>query len=94
MTSISMRVGVALALVCGFAAPLRAGDAFDKGVARRITPEEVQKRIAAGQKPIVLDTRGSVGDVVAKGAVRLPGDKIETWAKDTPKNALIVAYCT
>jgi hypothetical protein len=28
------------------------------------------------------------------GAVLVPNDRIEAWAKDVPKGALIVAYCT
>jgi hypothetical protein len=97
MRSVTVRVVVATALACSLVGVLRAADtppAFDPAVARRITPEEVQKRRAAGEKPIILDTRGSVGDVVAQGAVRVPNDQIEIWAKDVPKKTWIVAYCT
>ena len=93
----TVRLGLALVLVLGVVAPLRAEDAagkFDPQVARRIKPEEVQKRIAAGEKPIVLDTRGHLGDVIAKDAVVVPNDRVETWAKDKPRDALIVTYCT
>lgn len=96
MTSITVRVVVATALACGLATAVRAGEAapaFDPGVARRITPDEVKRRRDAGEKAIIVDTR-SAGSVIAKGAVRVPNDRIDTWAKDIPKNALIVTYCT
>ena len=103
MTSIkSMRLACAafaLALVGALATSAGAADqqpttVLDKSVARRISVEDLQKRIAAGEKPIILDTRASVGDVVAKDAVRVPNDQIESWAQGKPKDAFIVAYCT
>jgi hypothetical protein len=97
MSSVTVRIVIATALACALAAALRAEEAaraFDPAVARRITPEEVQRRRDAGEKPVILDTRASLGDVVAKGAVHVPNGRIEAWAKEVPKDALIVAYCT
>ena len=97
MFSITGRVVIATALACALAGPLRAEEVTrvpDPGVARRITPEEVQRRREAGEKPIILDTRASVGDVIIQGAVHVPDDQIEAWAKDRANDALIVAYCT
>jgi hypothetical protein len=96
MASIVSRLVVAGAVAWSLAAPLRAEQSpvFDPAVVRRITPEEVQQRRDAGEKPIILDARASVGDVIARGAVHVPNERIETWAKDVPKGALIVAYCT
>jgi len=97
MRSIPVRAAVAAALACALSAPLRAADAaptFDPGIARRITPEEVQKRREGGEKAIILDTRPSPSDAIIKGAVHVPNDRIEAWAKDAPKDALIVTYCT
>jgi hypothetical protein len=93
---LALRVLVTIALACGFAVPLRAEEkvAFDPSVARRIKPEEVRQRQKAGQKPIIVDTRASVSDEIVKGAVVVPADGLEAWAKGIPKNALIVAYCT
>ena len=88
---------IASALACSLAAPLRAEEVarvFDPGVVRRITPEEVRQRREAGEKPIILDARASVGDVIIRGAVRVPNERIEAWAKNAPKDALIVTYCT
>jgi len=91
MVSIIARVVIAAALACSLA----AARAVEPGVVRRITPEEVQQRRDAGEKPIILDARTSVGsDVIIRGAVHVPNERIEAWAKDTPKDALIVAYCT
>jgi len=97
MISITTRAIIAAALACGLAAPLRAEETarvFDPGVVRRITPEEVQRRRHAGEKPIILDARASVSDVIIHGAVHVPNERIEAWAKDAPRDALIVAYCT
>jgi hypothetical protein len=97
MVSIIARVVIAVALACSPAAPLRAEEAarvFDPEVVRRITPQEVQQHQDAGEKPIVLDTRASVGDAIIRGAIHVPAERIEAWAKDAPKGALIVAYCT
>jgi rhodanese-related sulfurtransferase len=92
-----MRILAAIAVACSLAVPLRAAQPtqrFDPEVARRITPDEVQRRNAAGEKPIILDTRSSLGDTIAQGAVHVTNDRIESWAKDKPKDALIVTYCT
>ena len=97
MISITGRVVIATALACTLAGPLGADEAArvsDPGVTRRITPEEVQRRRDAGEKPIILDTRASVGEVIIRGAVHVPNDRIEAWAKDCAKDALIVTYCT
>ena len=97
MLATGVRVAIVPTLLCSLAAPLRADDTaqgFDLTVARRITPAEVQQRLTAGEKPILLDARTSVGVLVAQGAVLVPPDRLEAWAKDVPKKSLIVAYCT
>lgn len=91
------RIAVGFVVTCSLVTPLRAADEappFDVKVARRITPEEVQKRRDAGEKAIILDTRGSTGDTVIRGSVHVTSDRMAAWAKDVPKDALIVAYCT
>ena len=67
---------------------------FDPAVARRITPAEVKKRMDAGEKTIVVDSRSSPGDTIIKGAVHVPNAKLDAWAKDIAKDTLIVSYCT
>lgn len=68
--------------------------AFDKAVARRMDSTELKKRIDAGEKVIVLDTRSHFTGPKAKGALLVNLEKLDGWAKDVPKDSLIVAYCT
>jgi hypothetical protein len=78
------------------AAPAAAAtsQAFDPGIARRITVEEIKKRMDAGQKVIIIDTRGKFVGPFVKGATHVTAQDLDTWAKDVPKDAFIVAYCT
>ena len=97
MRSDSIALWFAAAVVATAVAPLHAEDpaaAVDPLTARRITPADIQRRIEAGARPIVLDTRGVFGPTIAKGAVHVPVDAVAAWAKDVRKNALILAYCT
>ena len=97
MDSLTIRIMLAVALVCGLAARARAADPArspDPEVARRMTIEDVQKHRKAGDKIIIVDARAQETDVVIPGAVHVPNDAIDTWAKGTPKDALIVTYCT
>ena len=71
-----------------------SADAFDPKVARRITTDEVKKRMDAGQKFIVIDTRSKFSGPMVKGATHVSYDKLDAWAKDLPKDTFIVAYCT
>lgn len=97
MRSDSIALWLAATVVAAAVAPLHAEDpaaAVDPLTARRITPAEIQRRLAAGAGPIVLDTRGVFGPTTARGAIHVPVDAVTTWAKGVPKNALILAYCT
>src|SRR2546427_435574 len=78
MVSFIARVVIAAALACSLAAPLRAEDtarAFEPGVVRRITPEEVQQRrdaVGSAAAPIVhgpqsLDLAQQFGDACNAG---------------------------
>jgi hypothetical protein len=97
MRSLAVAVPFALALTGLLARAVPAVEPVptpEAPVARRMTPEELQRRLRMGAKPIILDTRASTGDVMAKGAIHVTGDRIAEWAKGVPKTALIVAYCT
>ena len=72
----------------------RAGDVFNKTVPRRITVKELQKRLDDGTPMVILDTRVEAAGPVAKGAIHVRNDQLETWAKDRDHKQLIVAYCT
>jgi hypothetical protein len=69
-------------------------EAFDPKVARRITPDEVKKRMDAGEKVVFIDTRGSFSGPIVKGAHHVPSNKLDEWSKEIAKDMLIVAYCT
>ena len=69
-------------------------EAFDPKVARRITPDDVKKRMDAGEKVVFIDTRSGFSGPVIKGAQHVTSDKIEGWSKEIAKDMLIVAYCT
>ncbi len=67
---------------------------LDLSVARRITPDEVARRIEAGETAILVDARSTFTGPMIKGAVHVPGNDLAEWAKKTPKDAFIVTYCT
>ena len=71
-----------------------SAEAFDAKVARRMDATELKKRMDAGEKVIVIDTRASFSGPMAKGAEHVTYDKLDAWAKEHAKDALIVAYCT
>jgi len=60
---------------------------------RLITIDDVKAKMAANTKMIILDARSAITGDMVKGAVHVPLDRLEAWAKDVPKDALIVAYC-
>ena len=97
MASLTIRIVFAAALTYGLVARADAADpasSFDPEVARRMNIQDVQKHRTAGDKIIIVDARAQETDVIIPGAVHVPNDAIDTWAKGTPKDALIVAYCT
>ena len=67
---------------------------FNAKVARRMTADDVLARMEAGQKITVVDTRSTFTGPIAKGAAHVVDADLATWAKDLPKDTLIVAYCT
>ena len=70
--------------------------AFDPKVARRISADEIKKRMDAGEKVIIIDTRSKFTGPMVKGAEHVTADQLEQWAKDKSiaKDAFILAYCT
>jgi hypothetical protein len=70
------------------------GEDFKKDVARRITVEDLQKRLAGTTPVVFLDTRGAPAGPVPKGAMHVTSDQVESWAKNRDKRTLIIAYCT
>ena len=76
------------------AAAASSKEAFDPKVARRITPDDVKKRMDAGDKVVFVDTRSSFTGPKVAGAHHVPLGKVGDWSKDLAKDTLIVAYCT
>jgi len=61
---------------------------------KRMSARELKAKLDKGEKVIILDARTEVGEAMIKGAVHVPVDNVEEWAKTADKNALIVTYCT
>lgn len=60
----------------------------------QITATQLKERLDKGEKITIIDARHDVGGQIVKGAIHIPMDKLEDWAKDVDKNAMIVTYCT
>jgi rhodanese-related sulfurtransferase len=59
-----------------------------------IAAKDLKQRLDGGEKIAILDARHDLGGQILKGAIHVPSDKLEEWAKDVDKNAVIVTYCT
>ncbi len=61
-----------------------------------ITVPELQRRLAAGERFVLLDTREPFETAVStlKGARSLPPAQVDTAALDAPADATVVTYCT
>jgi rhodanese-related sulfurtransferase len=59
-----------------------------------ITAKDLKQRLDSGEKIAILDARHDLGGQILKGAIHVPSDKLEDWAKNVDKNAVIVTYCT
>lgn len=66
--------------------------------AGRITPEELKRRMDAGEDFTIIDVRNpqawSESDRKMPGAIRVPMDEFDRHLPQIPKNKPIVAYCT
>lgn len=64
----------------------------------RITPEELQRRIAGGEEVVVVDLRHAleteVDPATLPGALRLTPEEIEARHGEIPRDREIVLYCT
>ncbi len=66
--------------------------------APRISIDELKRRIQAGERFVLIDTRNpqawAESDVKAAGALRIPVDDLEQNLRRIPGGRPIVAYCT
>jgi rhodanese-related sulfurtransferase len=67
---------------------------FDPAVARRMTVEDLAKRIDAREDILYVDTRYMPTGPIIKGAEIVTFENYKAWAAGKPKDALIVTYCT
>jgi rhodanese-related sulfurtransferase len=64
----------------------------------RISPEEVNARVLAGEPMVFVDTRNpkawKESDKQIPGAIRVPTDDIESHLSKIDKTATVITYCT
>lgn len=60
----------------------------------QIAAKDLKQRLDNGEKIVVIDARHEIGNQILKGAIHVPMDKLEEWAKDVDKKTVIVTYCT
>jgi rhodanese-related sulfurtransferase len=64
----------------------------------RISPEEVNARVLAGEPIVFVDTRNpkawEQSDRKIPGAIRVPTDDVESHLNEIDKTATIITYCT
>ncbi len=65
---------------------------------KRITPEELKRRLDAGERVVILDDRApdawQKSDVQIPGSWRVPPDQVEQHLQEISKGAAIATYCT
>jgi rhodanese-related sulfurtransferase len=61
---------------------------------QQMTAKDLKARLDKGEKVIIIDARHDLGGQILKGAIHVPSDKLDDWAKDIDKSAVIVTYCT
>jgi len=74
----------------------KAADSKDSADAakQQMTAKDLKARLDKGDKVIIIDARHDLGGQILKGAIHVPSDKLDDWAKDADKSAVIVTYCT
>jgi rhodanese-related sulfurtransferase len=67
-------------------------------MAKRITVDELRKRLDLGEDVFFVDTRNpkAWGEAETKlpVAIRVPADQVEQHLADIPRDRTIVTYCT
>ena len=64
----------------------------------RISKEEVKRRLDAGERIVLLDTRSDdawrKADTQIPGSRRISPDAVDQHLNEIPRDGLIVTYCT
>jgi hypothetical protein len=65
---------------------------------QRIAPDEVKRRLDAGEAIVFLDARSNdawqKAEVQIPESIRVPPDSAEAYLDRIPRRGLIVPYCT
>ncbi len=65
---------------------------------RRISVDEVSRRLDAGERVTFLDSRSEAAweaaDEQIPGSIRVPPDEVMEYLDEIPREGLIVPYCT
>lgn len=65
---------------------------------KRITIDEVKKKMDGGEPPLFIDTRNphdwGESDLKLPGALRIHYSELEQHLDELPRDRLIVTYCT
>jgi rhodanese-related sulfurtransferase len=65
---------------------------------KRITVEELKRRMDSGERLVILDTRAQEAweksDIQIPGSLRVPPDEVEKHLQEIPREAAVVTYCT
>ena len=86
---------VALMGIAAFAQDAKQHEhAAADGASQQMSAKDLKAKLDKGEKVIILDARHELGGQILKGAVHVPSDKLDDWAKTADKNAVIVTYCT
>jgi len=65
-----------------------------ESVKPQIAAKDLKERIDKGEKITIIDARHDLDGQIIKGAIHLPSDQLEAWARTVDKNSVIVTYCT
>jgi len=62
----------------------------------RITPEELQQRLAAGEEPFIVDLRSGPAEEPAliSGAVRISPEELTSRGQEIPRDREIILFCS
>jgi rhodanese-related sulfurtransferase len=65
---------------------------------KRITVDEVKRRLDRGEEIFIIDTRSpaawNTSNIKIKGAVRIHYSDLESHLLEIPRDRMILAYCT
>src|ERR1051325_818920 len=86
---------VALMGIAAFAQDAKQHErAAADGPSQQMSAKDLKAKLDKGDKVIILDARHDLGGQILKGAIHVPSDKLDDWAKTADKSAVIVTYCT